>query len=51
MDTPNTEFEASPTETYDPFPQPNTIPDGWDVSQILSPSPTDFAESEADGDD
>ena len=24
----------NPTPVFDPFPKPNTIPDGWDLSEI-----------------
>ena len=36
---PNTDPNALP-EWYDPFPEPNTIPHGWDLSEYLREGPT-----------
>jgi hypothetical protein len=41
MHTPNTS-KANPEELYpewhEPFPEPQTIPTGWDVSEIVTDS-------------
>lgn len=36
------------TSAYNPFPEPQTIPAGWDLSELTSASPTD---SDVDEDD
>lgn len=30
------ENEATQTSFYDPFPEPQTVPKGWDVSNLIS---------------
>jgi hypothetical protein len=36
MTTPNENQEFTPSEVFDPFPKPQTIPTGWDVSELMS---------------
>lgn len=36
MTTPNENQELTHTEVFDPFPKPQTIPSGWDVSELLT---------------
>ena len=49
-----TQFEdetVSQPEGYDPFPQPQTIPAGWDVSELFSePDALDVVEGLAETD-
>lgn len=35
MSTQNEDRELVHTPAFDPFPQPNTIPSGWDLSGFL----------------
>jgi hypothetical protein len=37
MNTENENQEFTDNSAYDPFPQPQTIPSGWDMSEILFP--------------
>ena len=40
MNTQNEDKEVVRSEYFDPFPKPQTIPNGWDMSTILStPTP------------
>ena len=39
MSTPNENTIVSETPIFDPFPEPNTMPSGWDLSG-LAPDPT-----------
>jgi hypothetical protein len=32
------------TSAYNPFPEPQTIPSGWDLSELTSTPQTDFDE-------
>jgi hypothetical protein len=51
MTTQNENPDFSPTEYYDPFPEPNTIPSGWDLSEMLSaPQPVPASESDPNTD-
>jgi len=36
MNAQNENQEFSTTEVFDSFPEPQTIPSGWDVSELLS---------------
>jgi len=38
MSTPNENPNASDTPIFDPFPEPQTMPSGWDLSG-LTPDP------------
>lgn len=39
MNTMNEEPDAVENSAYNPFPEPQTIPAGWDLSEMLSPLP------------
>jgi len=43
MTTRDEDRDTPPTPTRDPFPQPQTIPSGWDLSGILAPPESDAA--------
>jgi hypothetical protein len=46
-----TDEEITPTSIFDPFPEPQTIPRGWDVSNFISkrkPSVVSKAASEVE---
>jgi hypothetical protein len=47
----NTQFEdrdVNESQAYDPFPEPRTLPSGWDLSGLLSaPEPDPVSESES----
>jgi hypothetical protein len=48
MKTSNETKSTSTTPIVDPFPKPNTIPSGWDVSGMVSDhraSSTEFSEA------
>ena len=45
MNTHNEEQEVFQNSAYNPFPEPQTIPAGWDLSEMLS---TPQATSEID---
>lgn len=44
---PQEQFEIFPSPVFDPFPEPQTMPKGWDLSE-LAPSPSRFTESQPD---
>jgi hypothetical protein len=47
--SPYVELENAMPEWYDPFPEPQTIPSGWDLSEFFSQSAPDTRdESEPD---
>jgi hypothetical protein len=48
MNTQNENQEAIENSAYNPFPQPQTIPTGWDTSVFASAAESD---SETDADD
>ncbi len=51
MTTQNENPDFSRTEDYDPFPEPHTIPSGWDLSELLSPpQPAPVIESDSNPD-
>lgn len=35
MTPPNSTTDDCLPNWYDPFPEPNTIPDGWDISNLM----------------
>ncbi len=37
MDTPNHEQDTVENSAYNPFPEPQTIPAGWDLSALSTP--------------
>lgn len=48
MNTPNEDRDVAQSSAYNPFPEPQTIPSGWDTSGFFSAPQTDFA---LEGDD
>jgi hypothetical protein len=36
MNTPNEEINTVENSAYNPFPEPQTIPSGWDLSGMFS---------------
>ena len=48
MTTQDEDRDVFQSHCFDPFPQPQTIPSGWDVSGLLS---TPKADSDLDEDD
>ena len=36
MDTPNEDPKVVENSAYNPFPEPQTIPSGWDLSGLVS---------------
>jgi hypothetical protein len=45
MTTQNENQEVFESQCFDPFPEPQTIPSGWDISGLLSaPEPFDLAQ-------
>ena len=39
--TPNEDTNVSETPIFEPFPEPQTVPSGWDLSELTSdPQPT-----------
>ena len=36
MPNPTEDQDVSESEWFDPFPEPHTIPSGWDLSELLS---------------
>ena len=52
MTVQNEDPELSCTKDFDPFPEPQTIPSGWDLSELLSsPEIGPAVESDFDVDD
>jgi hypothetical protein len=47
MNTQNENQDTVQTSTRNPFPEPQTIPTGWDTS-VFSSAPQDDSASEAD---
>ena len=47
MSTQNEEPNMYEFQSFDPFPQPQTFPSGWDLSEILS-APKDDSAMETD---
>lgn len=46
MNTPNEEPKAVENSAYNPFPEPQTIPSGWDLSEMLFSSPVEMIADE-----
>ncbi len=42
MNTPNEESKTVENSAYNPFPEPQTIPHGWDLSGMFSDSQIDM---------
>ena len=51
MNTPNEETNVVENSAYNPFPEPQTIPAGWDLSGMFSEPQLDLLvdETEAEG--
>ena len=51
MNTPNEIQDLSHADCFDPFPEPQTVPSGWDLSELLSspqPAPVEQADDSAE---
>ena len=48
MTTQDEERDVSQSHPFEPFPEPQTIPVGWDTSTLLSPATTDSVMDEVD---
>jgi hypothetical protein len=48
MNTQNDDKEVVRTQYFEPFPEPQTIPSGWDMSTILSAPTTDSIQDTED---
>jgi hypothetical protein len=47
MKTQNDDRDVVHSSAYDPFPEPQTIPSGWDISELLSaPEPAPVTEAD-----
>ena len=47
MSTQNENPEATQTQWFDPFPEPHTIPSGWDLSELYpGPQPTSVSKED-----
>jgi hypothetical protein len=44
MNTPDEKQDTVPSTAYNPFPEPQTIPSGWDTSTFFSSPQPAFAE-------
>ena len=47
MSTPNENSNVTEVPIFDPFPEPNTMPSGWDLSGLTS-DPQPVTASQAD---
>jgi hypothetical protein len=47
MSTPNEKTEPDKTPIFDPFPEPQTMPSGWDLSGLI-PDTRPVSVSQAD---
>jgi hypothetical protein len=48
MTTQDEDRDMLPNSAYNPFPEPQTIPSGWDTSVLLSAPKTDSAQEAED---
>ena len=48
MNTPNEDQDVNFNSAYNPFPEPQTIPAGWDYSALMSTPQTDSVDQEDD---
>ena len=49
MSRPNEETNTTPEPIFDPFPEPQTMPSGWDLSVFIpDPGPVTVAQTEDD---
>jgi len=46
MTTQNEERDVFATHCFDPFPEPQTIPAGWDTSVFSAPQPAPVADED-----
>jgi uncharacterized protein YbdZ (MbtH family) len=46
MNTPNEEQETMDNSAYNPFPEPQTIPSGWDLSGLPTPQAASVIDEE-----
>lgn len=47
MSTQNENQDVTPTHWFDPFPEPHTLPSGWDLSGLFSdPQPASVTEED-----
>jgi len=46
MSTQNEDQDFFQTDWFDPFPEPHTIPAGWDISGFFSAPQTDAVEED-----
>ena len=51
MNTQNEDRDVFQSHCFDPFPEPQTIPAGWDMSTLLSTTETDSVMDEVDSTD
>jgi len=52
MSTPNENPKVPEAPLFDPFPEPRTMPSGWDLSGLLpdsGPAPADQTADETEG--
>lgn len=48
MNTLNEDQDVTFNSAYNPFPEPQTIPSGWDMSEFISATQVDSVVSEDD---
>ena len=48
MNTPNEEQDVTFNSAYNPFPEPQTIPSGWDLSEFTAAQQVDSVMDEED---
>lgn len=46
MNTPNEDLKVDENSAYNPFPEPQTIPSGWDLSELVFSLPIRLEEIE-----
>jgi hypothetical protein len=51
MNTPNEERDVTYNSAYNPFPEPQTIPSGWDYSALTATPQTDSVMDEDESTD
>jgi len=50
-ETPHDDMENVLPEWHEPFPEPQTIPSGWDLSEILSTPMSAATDADESGED
>jgi hypothetical protein len=48
MNTPNEERDTTSNSAFNPFPEPQTIPSGWDLSEIICTPQSDSTMEDED---